>query len=390
MPNDKDPMPLNGNPHPLPGELEQNNMLFALPPYPALGWKAVPPPPPPPMLEPPAQHDDGGWGWHLEAPVEEPAAPKQDQESMVIDQPTSSDSVQEIVVVDPQPADAEAAAEDDAAGEEATDDDAVDAPTAPNGGNAAAEEAAGDMAPKEEDAEEEAEDFNPLAIVPYQQPLFRCDQLMIRAVRVAYGPPLPPTVSWTRSFQALMGFFTSKDVPGHLAMPAAMPIVLPKRSWSLAFDEDSTEPRIIYHDNTPVPAPEVTASSDNISASSGELFSFETPAAPKQGPRKKATPIVDSSVHRCTRGSIKRDGFKPVLQELPMHVPKKRKPRAKPLDTLEVQATPSSSQEEALPPATPVHVIQAVGHNLGIAPEKLSEDRLMEDPDVAKRAPADG
>ncbi|KAE8798281.1 DEAD-box ATP-dependent RNA helicase 34 [Hordeum vulgare] len=219
--------------------------------------------------------------------------------------------LEEIVVVDPQPADAEAAAVADVAGEKAADDDVVDALVPPNGDN----------------------------------PLFRPDQLMIGVVRVAYGPPLPPVVSWTRSFEALMRVFTSKDVPRHLTMPTAMPIVLPKRSWSLAFDEDSAEPRIIYQDSTPASASD---------------------AAPKRGPRKKATPIVDSSVRRYNRGSIKRDGFKQVLQELPRHVPKKRKLRAKPLDTPE-----------------------AVGHNLGIARKKLSKDRLMEDCDVSKPASAD-
>ena len=43
-----------------------------------------------------------------------------------------------------------------------------------------------DLAPEEDDAaEEEPADFNPLAIVPYQQPLFRSDQLLIGAVLVA-------------------------------------------------------------------------------------------------------------------------------------------------------------------------------------------------------------
>ncbi|KAE8817379.1 hypothetical protein D1007_05075 [Hordeum vulgare] len=55
MPNDEDHMPLNGNPHSLQGQLEQDNLLFALPPYPAVGWNAVPPPPPPLMPEPPVQ-----------------------------------------------------------------------------------------------------------------------------------------------------------------------------------------------------------------------------------------------------------------------------------------------------------------------------------------------
>lgn len=92
---------------------------------------------------------------------------------MVVDQPTSSDSVQEIVVVDSQPVTFDAATEDDAARDEAAHHDAVNAPAAPNGGNADVEEAAEDLAPEEEDAaEKEAEDFNPLPIVPYQQPLF--------------------------------------------------------------------------------------------------------------------------------------------------------------------------------------------------------------------------
>ena len=33
-----------------------------------------------------------------------------------------------------------------------------------------------------------------------------------------------------------------------------------------------------------------------------------------------------------------------------------------------------------VPPATPIPVIQEVGQSLGIAPEKLTMDRLMEDP----------
>ncbi|KAI4970325.1 hypothetical protein ZWY2020_001239 [Hordeum vulgare] len=61
LPNDEDPMPLNGNPHPLPGHLVNDNLLFALPLYPALGWNAVPPPPEPEPIVPDAA-DGGGWG----------------------------------------------------------------------------------------------------------------------------------------------------------------------------------------------------------------------------------------------------------------------------------------------------------------------------------------
>ncbi|KAE8767073.1 DNA repair protein rhp54 [Hordeum vulgare] len=77
---------------------------------------------------------------------------------------------------------------------------------------------AADHAPEDvvDPVDEVPDEFNPLAIVPYQQPIFQPVNLMIGAVRVAYGPPLPPVVSWTRSFEALMGVFSSLHVPRHL------------------------------------------------------------------------------------------------------------------------------------------------------------------------------
>ena len=61
------------------------------------------------------------------------------------------------------------------------------------------------------------------------------------------------------------------------------------------------------------------------------------------------TPVVETSVRRCTRGSLQRDGFKPTFQELPMQL-KRRKPKAKPF-TAEMPDDPTHSD---IPPATPV------------------------------------
>jgi hypothetical protein len=41
LPADEDQMPLDGNPHPLPGQLMPNNNLFVNPQYPEIGWDAV-------------------------------------------------------------------------------------------------------------------------------------------------------------------------------------------------------------------------------------------------------------------------------------------------------------------------------------------------------------
>ena len=42
MPADEDPMPFDGNPHPLPGGLLQQDNMFVLPPFPELGWNVGP------------------------------------------------------------------------------------------------------------------------------------------------------------------------------------------------------------------------------------------------------------------------------------------------------------------------------------------------------------
>uniref|UniRef100_A0A8I6XWE7 DUF7597 domain-containing protein n=1 Tax=Hordeum vulgare subsp. vulgare TaxID=112509 RepID=A0A8I6XWE7_HORVV len=396
----EDPMPLNGNPHPLPGHLVHDNLQFAFPPYPALGWNVVPLAPrdhgPAAAAaddggwgQPPADADDGGrgqppaigGGWEPDAAPAAPAAdPVQDQESMVIDQPSpsSSDSVHELVDLDLPQGDMEAepaaqeppihnpdaadvdvpdAAPDNAA--EPEDDANVDVPDAAPDNAAEPEEEAPVL--------EEVHDENPLAMVLYKPPPpTQSRNLFVGVARVLYGPPLPSVMSWARTFDALMGPAAAMHVPRQLQLPILEPILIPKRSWDVAFDADASGPA-----SASLSLQEVTPLRPT---SSSEDLSFCSPAPSKKGTRKKATPVVDSSVRRCTRGSIKRDGFKPILQELPAHVPKKRKPKAKPMSS-----TSQETEDAKVPPATPIPVIQEVGQSLGIAPEKLTVDRLMED-----------
>ncbi|KAI4965469.1 hypothetical protein ZWY2020_052010 [Hordeum vulgare] len=398
-------MPLNGNPHPLPGQLVHDNLQFALPPYPALGWNAVPlaPGDPGPAAAdaedggwgpPPVDLEAGGWGqppadgggWEQAAapvaPADAPVVdPVQDQESMVIHQssPSSSDSVHELVDLDPQQGQrAEEPVVPEAANVAIDDADAAALANAPD--NAAVPEAGaagpdagwdnGAELEEEEPGLEEVHDTNPLAMVLYNAPPPDQSNLLVGVPRVLYGPPLPPVMSWARTFDNLMGPAAAMHIPHQFQLPILEPILIPKRSWDVAFDADTPGPSLSEPASALLSLQEVTPISP---ASSSEDLSFRSPAPSKKGSRKKATPVVDSSVRRCTRGPIKRDGFKPTLQELPAHIPKKRKPKAKPM--------PSKSQEsEDVPPATPIPVLQEVGQSLGIAPEKLTVDRLMEDP----------
>ncbi|KAE8769528.1 hypothetical protein D1007_58877 [Hordeum vulgare] len=306
LPNDEDPMPLNGNPHPLPGHLIHDNLQFALPPYHALGWNAVPLAPGNPGPAAGAA-DDGGWGqppaavdgggWEPEAAPEARAAdPVQDQESMVIDQlsPSSSDSVHELVDLDPLP-------RGDMEVEPAAQEPPLANPDAPDADMPMA--APDNDAEPEEDVPviEEVHDDNPLAIVLYNPPPIQTDNIFVGAARVVYGPPLPPVMSWARSFDALMGAATAMHVPRQLQMPILETIMIPKRSWAVAFDTD---------------APETSLS-------------------------------------------------EPASTSLPLQ---------------------EKTEDVQVPPATPIPVIQEVGQSLGIAPEKLTVDRLMED--LADSAPS--
>uniref|UniRef100_A0A8I6XR21 Uncharacterized protein n=1 Tax=Hordeum vulgare subsp. vulgare TaxID=112509 RepID=A0A8I6XR21_HORVV len=404
-------MPLNGNPHPLPGQLVHHNLQFALPPYPALGWNAAPLAPgvPGPAAadahvggwgQPPVDPEAGDWGqppadgggWEHAAaptaPADAPAVdPVQDQESMVIDQPSpsSSDSVHELVDLDPQrglmveepivpelplhlpdAANIDVEIVDAAILADAPDNAGLEARVdGPIAGRANGAEL------KMEEPRHEEEETNPLAMVLYTAPPLNQSNINVEVPRVLFGPPLPPLMSWTRTFENLMGPAAALHIPRQFQMPLLQPILIPKRSWDVAFDADTPGPSLSDPASASLSLQEVSPISP---ASSSEDLSFRSPAPSKKGSRKKATPVVDSSVRRCTRGSIKRDGFKPTLHELPAHIPKKRKPKAKPM--------PSTSQEsEEVPPATPIPVLQEVGQSLGIALEKLTADHLMEDPD---------
>ncbi|KAM0857545.1 hypothetical protein ACQ4PT_048398 [Festuca glaucescens] len=62
LPPDEDQMPANGNPHPMPGQMQQDNNIFVLPQYPELGWNEQVPPLPQvqddKFFQP--EHEEGG------------------------------------------------------------------------------------------------------------------------------------------------------------------------------------------------------------------------------------------------------------------------------------------------------------------------------------------
>ena len=98
LPPDEDPMPFDGNPHPLPGHLQFHNHNWVMPEFPEIGWDELPPP----------EHNHEPH--HQDAPHDEPhnvqqemvdenqVVVEQSQESMVLQ--VSNDSVNNMPVDD--------------------------------------------------------------------------------------------------------------------------------------------------------------------------------------------------------------------------------------------------------------------------------------------------
>ena len=92
--------------------------------------------------------------------------------------------------------------------------------------------------------------------------------------------------------------------------------------------------------------------------------------------RRAETPVVESLVRRCTRSSVKRDGFRPVSVENSTARKKiKRQPRKQ-----TGKKNADKEKKEAQIREIPIHVMQQVGAALGIEADKLSEEVLKAPP----------
>jgi hypothetical protein len=118
--------------------------------------------------------------------------------------------------------------------------------------------------------------------------------------------------------------------------------------------------------------------------------------------KKRNVHVVQSLERRFTRSCLNEEGYRlaPVLAVQPKI---KKVPRAKllvgPTAAEEVQMSKKKQKKKLADdqgeqqsqqdiPVTPVHVLQRVGRELGIASEKLTKDLLEADPRVKKNAEA--
>lgn len=162
--------------------------------------------------------------------------------------------------------------------------------------------------------------------------------------RVVYGSALPPELAWNRTFETLLDHCSISEVPRCVCLQTVEPDVIPMRPWALAFVDVAWVSKLIPLELDNVAAPSlalpaprlvahalfptisVEANSSQVSPEvSEESFSFSM----KKVAKRKVAPLVDTSLRRCTRGSVRRDDYKQVLHALPMSEPHKKKPKEK-------------------------------------------------------------
>ncbi|KAM0913458.1 hypothetical protein ACQ4PT_012159 [Festuca glaucescens] len=326
LPPDEDQMPLDGNPHPFPGELQPNNNVFVNPQFPEIGWDAV---------ENLGQDQQGGQDGNVDwnQPEEVPDVMQEVQESMVINLSDSSSSSVNMMDVQPQQQ--------------------------------------GNMQLL----------FNVLnvgmvhmvigPILPPEMLWARASELVLPSL---YGK-LIPEIKFASPFAFL------KKVSG---------FPLSVISVQMEYDKQQLmqqRPRLI---TMSVPDREVMSiAEESVGQTVTQLGSEDLPMSAtvrKRKVRKAIAPLVQSTERRFTRSCLKTDGYrpKPILVVQPKI---KKKSRAKCLlMSLEKEAQQQeqgkeqSDEEQVQVPITPIVVMQRVGLALGIAPEKLSKEQLEAEP----------
>lgn len=207
MPQDEDWIPVNGNPHPLPGVPFLELPQFVLPPYPTLGWNEPPP------LEQPAMGDNN-WDnavWGEEEEVQNEA--EVEQESMPVvtaaghEQPVAVDNN---IVPDYNP------------------DDWALVVYKPN-------------PPATENGPYMDANFVVEEVIDAQQ-LFVPDG---NTAKVVFGPELPLDMIFRRNFETILHTDICYEIPKPLQVLPLQSALLSKRSRDLAFEV----PRLTYYSN---------------------------------------------------------------------------------------------------------------------------------------------
>jgi hypothetical protein len=205
-----------------------------------------------------------------------------------------------------------------------------------------------------------------------------------------FGPVLPPDMVWNRIFESWMPEIMTAKIPIAFSSYSFTMIIHAKRSWADAFQQvtDFTISRTVQQVGCVRPPPRrmvsrvLKFSEDDVDeGQEGEfclppVFASSPLCTPKRKTRGKAkkydTPLVDTSVRRCTRSMVKNNGYRPApVSDGGRTNAKRAKPQGKSIKSKPKKKEQHCEKEEPMLPRTPVHVLQAIGIGLGIDPAKL-------------------
>src|SRR4051812_31333945 len=175
LPADEDPMPSNGNPHPMPGHFPPNLPAWGAPPYPVMGW------------------NEGAWQQQNQQDQGNNVAPEADEGWQAWDAEVAADNVHGDVM---PPQDQISIENNSSVGNSSSSDSEVIEVQAPNAN----------------DHEPEA-DMHDWAIVPYSPPVIVLDS---NVDPVQCGPALPPEMVFLRTMMNIIPAISSQIIPKNI------------------------------------------------------------------------------------------------------------------------------------------------------------------------------
>ena len=224
---------------------------------------------------------------------------------------------------------------------------------------------------------------NAIEVAVFQPPMGpQQPPLMIGQVLTIYGPVLPPMMQWQRSFEKMLPFIWSSNIP-QFVFKSDIGAMLNKQSCEALCSGPVSTPKLLPAPDSSINfAPNVPNATvkrpvaralcfDDLDDPVSETFEFSVvPEVSLKRARKSQASriIVDTEVRRSARLSALRDGYRKVSPKK-SHTLKKRK-----------ASNSQSENSSSVPPPTAIADLQRIGARLRIAPEKISTDKLVADP----------
>jgi hypothetical protein len=354
LPHDEDQMPLNGNPHPLPGQLVPNLNIFVNPEFPEIGWDE----------QEQMQANDNGQG------VQHPLFPPEQVQDQVME-------------VDEEPLHQHQEADPEQQVVQESHQFNVSAII-----NSSSSEGSVNMLPGPHQLviNRMEVQFQVLGkdLTDFLDRIFPAYTSYLPGYTI--GPVLPKDMFLDKIYKGLVPALTLNTIPSVLPthkfawIVRCMPPV-PELALSKGKITDVVGKVVAKRRKSIIPpttritrsALKVKVQNQKQSSKKGSRVSFEA-ATSLFTDKTDSSSWNDSSVRRCTRHMAKTDGYK--LESMQDKSSIRKKPKV---------SKPADDEREEVAPFIPIPILQQIGRQLEISDEDLTRDKLMAAPQDPKK-----